>query len=304
MSTFTHCPHCSVWYRIGPETLAQAEGLVRCGRCGEVFDARTTLWTGTPSPAVPSPTEAAGGSTTAAPEGSPAPEPSPAEPDPLEASPGPRLGRLEDLDLEEAFAPASPAAGPEDDPFAAVEDPFTIPPLDPIARLPAPRARPRRGRRPGWLLANGLLALLLAGSLVYLHPWGRSPPVAGALPRGKTGAPNLARTSHPRAFRITAAEVVPSRRHPRTALVVAGTILNTTARKAALPWLLVRLTDVAGRTVATGAFAPDRYAPPGRAVLRGRTAVPFRLRVLAPVHAAAGFHIDLCRGRPLRLSCT
>jgi predicted Zn finger-like uncharacterized protein len=301
VSDLTRCPRCSVWYRIAPETLQQAQGLVRCGRCGEVFDARATLWSGEATPAA----EETGGR-------DPEPlAPRPAEP-PRNAPPdkddSPPLGRFEDLDLDlEAMLEATPSADTAvappiaEDPFAVVDEPFTVPATDPIA--PAPHRRPAvaRGPRPLWLLGDGALALLLVVSLVVLHPW-RDAGSAGTTAR--PGAkPTPAVASDPKAFRVTAAEVVPSRRHPRTALVVAGTILNATPRPEALPWLLVRLTGVTGRTVATGVFAPKRYAPHGRSVLHGRTAVPFRLRVLAPTRPAAGFRIELCRGRPPRLFC-
>ena len=39
----TRCPACQAIFRIQPEDLAVASGRVRCGECGEVFDARASL---------------------------------------------------------------------------------------------------------------------------------------------------------------------------------------------------------------------------------------------------------------------
>lgn len=39
----TRCPHCQTIFRVVADQLKLREGLVRCGRCREVFDGRTTL---------------------------------------------------------------------------------------------------------------------------------------------------------------------------------------------------------------------------------------------------------------------
>jgi predicted Zn finger-like uncharacterized protein len=43
MSLVTTCPACATAFRVVPDQLKVAEGWVRCGECGEVFDARSTL---------------------------------------------------------------------------------------------------------------------------------------------------------------------------------------------------------------------------------------------------------------------
>lgn len=40
MSSVTHCPVCSTAFKVSPEQLQLANGWVRCGRCGEVFEAQ------------------------------------------------------------------------------------------------------------------------------------------------------------------------------------------------------------------------------------------------------------------------
>ena len=39
----TRCPHCHTVFRLAPDTLARADGRVRCGQCRQVFDARSHL---------------------------------------------------------------------------------------------------------------------------------------------------------------------------------------------------------------------------------------------------------------------
>lgn len=39
----TTCPHCTTVFRVNPEQLARREGLVKCGRCGAVFNGYETV---------------------------------------------------------------------------------------------------------------------------------------------------------------------------------------------------------------------------------------------------------------------
>lgn len=46
----TRCPHCQAVFRVAPESLAQAQGWLRCGQCQEVFDSTglTVPWSSEP----------------------------------------------------------------------------------------------------------------------------------------------------------------------------------------------------------------------------------------------------------------
>lgn len=46
----TRCPHCQAVFRVTPESLAQAQGWLRCGACREVFDSTglTVSWSSDP----------------------------------------------------------------------------------------------------------------------------------------------------------------------------------------------------------------------------------------------------------------
>ncbi len=43
MSLITRCPACGTMFRVVPDQLKISEGWVRCGHCGEVFDATENL---------------------------------------------------------------------------------------------------------------------------------------------------------------------------------------------------------------------------------------------------------------------
>lgn len=57
MSDITQCPECSTRFKVSAEQLAAHDGLVRCGRCHEVFDAREYLQEEEPNPQLPLPIE-------------------------------------------------------------------------------------------------------------------------------------------------------------------------------------------------------------------------------------------------------
>ena len=43
MSLITSCPACGTMFRVVPDQLKISEGWVRCGHCGDVFDASAHL---------------------------------------------------------------------------------------------------------------------------------------------------------------------------------------------------------------------------------------------------------------------
>lgn len=50
---FTRCAHCETWFRVGPDAVRAAHGQVRCGFCGEQFNALSTLCDNLPADAFP-----------------------------------------------------------------------------------------------------------------------------------------------------------------------------------------------------------------------------------------------------------
>lgn len=57
MSDITQCPECTTRFKVSEEQLAAHDGLVRCGRCHEVFNAREHLQDEEPSPQLSLPIE-------------------------------------------------------------------------------------------------------------------------------------------------------------------------------------------------------------------------------------------------------
>jgi predicted Zn finger-like uncharacterized protein len=57
MSDVTQCPECTTRFKVSEEQLAAHDGLVRCGRCHEVFNAREHLQDEEPSPQLSLPIE-------------------------------------------------------------------------------------------------------------------------------------------------------------------------------------------------------------------------------------------------------
>jgi predicted Zn finger-like uncharacterized protein len=138
MSFVTRCPACATHFRVVSDQLKISDGWVRCGQCGEVFDASAQLAT-LPSaeaelgPSVPAVGEASGVSVSApAPAPAPAPTPVPEEPpDPeLLAPPEPTLeAELEggiEVGVEPVPEPLLQAASPPAD--EAQDSMYDLPP--------------------------------------------------------------------------------------------------------------------------------------------------------------------------------
>src|SRR5215203_2424656 len=56
MSIVTRCPACATTFRVTPVQLQAQHGMVRCGRCGQVFDGFKTLAT-LPDPPLETPNQ-------------------------------------------------------------------------------------------------------------------------------------------------------------------------------------------------------------------------------------------------------
>ena len=180
MSLAARCPQCHTVFRISGEQLSAAQGWVRCGGCGAVFDATTHLATPdgaalevptvhTPV-AAPPPAPATAPAPSPAPALAPTPTPVPSATPPLQAMP--------DIDLELPDLGALPPAPPAPAPAPAPEPrPTPVPAPSPTASAPAAAAS-----GPSPLLVLALLLSLLAllayaarGPIVQqwpqLRPW-------------------------------------------------------------------------------------------------------------------------------------
>jgi predicted Zn finger-like uncharacterized protein len=118
MSHVTQCPACSTHFRVVVDQLKISDGWVRCGQCGEVFDARVSMQ---PWPVQPSPVPPAQAVPDAAVDAAPDPEAlqvpqtETAAPQPwpdldVEAAPI-RSEAVPEVDAEPEREPLSPASG-------------------------------------------------------------------------------------------------------------------------------------------------------------------------------------------------
>ncbi|MCZ2497826.1 DUF3426 domain-containing protein [Xylophilus sp. Kf1] len=104
MSLSTRCPACSTTFKVVPDQLKISEGWVRCGQCGEVFDATAhlrPLGEDAPAPA-PAPASA---STSASPT-------APTAPNAPTVPPGPVEDEVDDVDETGAGEPDAPPIAP------------------------------------------------------------------------------------------------------------------------------------------------------------------------------------------------
>lgn len=178
MSLAARCPQCHTVFRISGEQLSAAQGWVRCGGCGAVFDATTHLAT-PDGAALEVPTVHA---PVAAHPPAPAPAPSPGA-TPVPSAPPP-LQAMPDIDLElpdlGALPPAPPApasqtaAAPAPAPAPAPERrPTPVPAASPTAVGPAAAA-------PG---PSPLLVLALLLSLLALMAYAARGPIVQQWPQ-------------------------------------------------------------------------------------------------------------------------
>jgi predicted Zn finger-like uncharacterized protein len=131
-SVFTQCSKCETVFKLSAEVLRAASGQVRCGNCGEVFNALARLAEDANAFAIdesPYELESRADSILRAPAPpNPAPQPDPAE---EFGPPGVEIARLQILDWNESDAvePSTEDLAPEDDETSS--DPsmeFTLPP--------------------------------------------------------------------------------------------------------------------------------------------------------------------------------
>lgn len=330
---FTQCSKCETVFRLSAEVLRAAGGQVRCGRCGEVFNALARLaedgkaFTQGES-SLDLETRADEILHNAAPVAAPVA--------PLEAvvskhsaggpPPGVEIAQLQIIDpLFE-----------ESDPTAESSLEFTLPPgeLDRIfvessvgvmplqprpvepeievisddttsGLLEAPQRRARSFAL--WLSAAVAAALLLVGQVVHhergaLTAHGPLAPLLRALYEG-LGAPvgdvpDLA-VYQLRQWGVTGEAAGDS------TLRVRASILNTTGRMQPFPLLRVTLANRFGASVGTRDFAPNEYL--GKPIVRPLAPgekVDAVLNIVDPGKEAEGFEIDVCLpGAGKRIVC-
>jgi predicted Zn finger-like uncharacterized protein len=222
---FTQCPKCETVFKLSAEVLRGAGGQVRCGRCGEVFNALARLAEDASAfPAGESPLDME----TRADEilhSAAVAEPSPTaaqQPEDLGATDA-EFARLQVIDLElyddDRPSPPAPAAQPPVTPPRAAAAGAAAPPA---AAAPAPAAPMPRGE--DVLSESSLEFTLPPGELdrIFVEPKPRIPP---AVPAGGTTA----------ATAVPASKATPVAKAAPSAPTVAGAEARKPAQGAAAP---------------------------------------------------------------------
>lgn len=249
---FTDCPACRRQFRITARHLSAAGGEVRCGFCGERFNALGRLRDAPldvpPLPEAPELDEevvAEVAVVTATVAVEPAPEP---EPEPL---PTPEPEPEFDIAMEEPPPPAANGMGWTPGAAAAARLGSMVLEED---------ARPRRGG----LWAALVLALILAGALQWA--WFERDRLLARYPQlrphveklcAKTGC-SVLRGRDLSAITVVNRDV---RQHPRyeDTLLVNATISNGAPFAQPYPYIELALSDTNGRVIAARAFRADEY---------------------------------------------
>lgn len=282
------CPECQTRFRVDAEQLALADGLLRCGVCGQVFNAR--------SGARHDP-DAASAETAQA---------SAVEGDEVAADPQ-QVTQLDNADAESGVdtQPGSDtqseantqgdaedaAAAPQTDDAPKNKAEVLLEGLSTVNHDFEHHQHHRRERRWPWLLLNLIALLVLAGQLAY---WQRDVVLASPARDAMLTAcewltlsclPAAEQADRPATTPAKPSEVSSSkllvRKHPQRdqALVVDTILVNQGERTVAFPQLLLRFSDINGREVASRLFQPEDY-------LHGELNALSELAPQQPVHIA------------------
>jgi len=329
---FTQCSNCETVFRLSAEVLRAAGGQVRCGNCGEVFNALARLAEDASSFAV-------GGESSHDLETradtilhSRVTDPPPAEDF---GPPGAEIAHLQILDsmeftlppgeLDRIFKAAPPPTPPPTPPpppppphpedVAAAQSAFDVPDAVRFEILSGMEsAQPLDDLRPPhtpglkrWFAAAVLFALLLGVQVVHHNRdyWTTHGPFAGLLRDVYTqaGAP-VASAANLSAYQLRQWGVSGDPSADGT-LRVRASILNTAAQLEPFPLLRVTLANRFGTSIGARDFEPSEYlGKPTARYLNPGEQVDATLDILDPGRSAEGFEIDVClRGADRKISC-
>lgn len=282
----TTCPECHTSFRVGQAQLDSRRGLVRCGRCGAVFNAYDSLL---PELETPPPAEPVG----PAPESAKPPTLAGSEQAPPRPEPDADVGMAE---VAQAYAaglsrpvelvaetpaetretghadatPAEPEVSPrEAAPVGGTSAEARAETSDAIllSDLPIHRPRPPWNWKPAlWALAGTLLAALLAAQLVYFLRL----EIAAWLPQTRPWLTEACRhlgcaMPLPRDLAAVRIEASALESDPENAAraVLRASLSNRSERAVAWPHLILILTDMRDAPIAQRPIRPQEYLPAG-----------------------------------------
>lgn len=301
----TQCPHCQAIFKVTPDQLRVASGMVRCSQCREIFNGMEHVSFLSPEdlsnqtraglkPAI-DPPHAKPGPQPEEPPLSPLTKPAPIAPPRFESyrpdTPPPAASPPPQAPISERDPEVAPQA---DEP--ELDDP-TIPSL--LREELRTERRPAAPRRHGALLAAGSVALAVALLAQYLYFHGRELARRPALyPIAEQVCGLLGcRVDPPRD--LAAIEVLTRNvyTHPNRpdALMITATLANRGEYPQPFPLMQVSLTDLQGKVVAMGQFEPRAYLPPGidpSAMMLPNRPVNVGVEVADPGNTALAFEFE------------
>ncbi|MEO7725670.1 MAG: zinc-ribbon and DUF3426 domain-containing protein [Burkholderiales bacterium] len=280
MSIVTQCPGCGTTFRVTPPQLQAQHGMVRCGRCAQVFDGFKTLATlpDTTQPQAPPdnrPTAETVAMATTMVSEEPAPAPAHEAAPAALAAPTASADELSEIVQAPSAASAPPAFSPAD---------FTVP------------ARRRSG---GWAFGSLLLVLGLAAQGAYFF---RSD-IAASVPEARSPLSRMcevlrctvALPQKPRQISIEASDMQATDPANPGVIALTATLRNHATIELGYPALDVVLTNTKEHTVARRVFLPAEYLVPGKDArsIAPNAEVTVRLDLETGDLGAAGFRLDL-----------
>lgn len=335
MSIVTKCPSCGTTFRVTPQQLQAQHGMVRCGRCANVFDGFKTLATltetarsDTPPPQVAPRDEASDAAAAAREVATPAVAASaaevrqgeeirfdasaavPAENPPLATE----MPHSEEISLEPAVelpaaSPPPPAPPPEPEELVVFDTPAspaqaTVAPQPlPIAPEAIVKRAPRR-RTGGWVFGSLLLLAALAGQGIFLY---RSE-IAATLPEARPYLNKMcellrctvALPQRPRQISIEASDMQATDPANPGVIALTATLRNHASIELGYPALDVVLTNTKEHTVARRIFLPADYlgGKDPRAGIAPNAEITVRLDLDTGDLGAAGFRLDVLAAPP------
>lgn len=238
----TQCPACHTRFRVNPEQFKVAEGLVRCGRCQQIFNAAQN----TALPTLETQLDTG----------------------PSSAQSDPPSDELSDADNTEDSkeAPLKNSAEHNTEAQTDLNDPLTL--LNSLSTVNhdfehhMPPAKPRRWT---WALGNLIVFTLLLWQLAWWQmPQLLASPVAPYVESFCDSwqldcRPTPSATTQSLENLTTRKLVV--RKHPEhsDAVIVDTLLVNTGTESRDFPGLLLRFSDINGRTLASRIFQPREY---------------------------------------------
>ena len=289
MSMITQCPACGTAFRVTPPQLQAQHGMVRCGRCAQVFDGFETLATQRDD----QPPDTAAQLAVADPRLEPAAGP----------AMHPAVAIAQSAQVEAAREPKFVV------PHAALQSEFPTPERSrqttDSASPPVPVAaafddESLRQRRGGWALGILLLLVALAVQGAYVY---RSD-IAARVPEARPYLDRMcellsctaALPQRPRLISIEGSDMQATDPANRGLIALTATLRNNAPTELGYPALDVVLTDTKEHTVARRVFLPAEYRDAGmdaRAGIPPNAEVTVRLDIDSGDLGAAGFRLAL-----------